>query len=171
MSNTRVELEQRPGHDPITGEDEFHPAGTAGGAVVGGVAGVGVAAAAGASLGAVAGPIGMAAGAAIGAVAGGLIGKAVTEKFDPAAEDTYWREAHAGQPYANPDQPFEYYQSAYRAGYEGAVRYPGENFEDVETHIRRDYESHRGATDLDWPDSRDAARASWDRASSRLVPR
>src|SRR5688572_32629434 len=101
--------------EPLSSESR-HPVGT----------GVGVAggAIAGAALGAAGGPAGALVGGVIGAVAGGLAGLGVAELANPRftdeeddhylgnglahtvdhdLEDAYWREAHAKEPYYNPD--------------------------------------------------------------------
>ncbi|KPC49629.1 hypothetical protein [Amantichitinum ursilacus] len=164
------DLKHEANHDPVTGEGEFHPAGTAGGAAVGGAVGIGAAAAAGAAMGAAAGPIGLAAGAVVGAVAGGLAGKAVAERVDPTVEDEYWRNNHTTQTFTA-GRPFDDFHGAYRTGYEGADRYPDKTFDEVEPDLQNDYARNRGASTLDWPDSRDAARASWDRIVAQRVER
>lgn len=116
--------------DPITGEPGAHPVGTGVGAAAGG--------ATGAAIGSAAGPIGTAVGAVIGAVAGGLAGKGVAEMIDPTAEDSYWRESHWSQPYADRTRPYEAYAPAYRTGFTGYRE--GRSFEDQEADLRMEYE-------------------------------
>ncbi len=116
--------------DPITGEPGAHPVGTGVGAAAGG--------ATGAAIGSFAGPIGTAVGSVIGAVAGGLAGKGVAEMIDPTAEDTYWRESHWSQPFADRTRPYEAYAPAYRTGYTGYRA--GKTFEDREADLRMEYE-------------------------------
>lgn len=116
--------------DPITGEPGAHPVGTGVGAAAGG--------ATGAAIGSVVGPIGTAVGAVIGAVAGGLAGKGVAEMIDPTAEDSYWRERHARQPYADVKRSYEDYAPAYRTGYSGYRE--GKSFEEREAELRMDFE-------------------------------
>lgn len=115
--------------DPLTGEPGAHPVGTGVGAVTGG--------AAGAAIGTPAGPIGTAVGAVAGAIVGGLAGKGVAEMIDPTAEDAYWRQRHAKEPYAV-GRHFEEYAPAYRAGYMGFRE--GKTFEDREADLRMEYE-------------------------------
>jgi hypothetical protein len=159
--------------DPLTGAPGAHPIGVGAGAAGG--------AATGAAIGtAVAGPVGTVVGGAIGAVAGGLAGKGVAEAVNPTAEDTYWRENHANQPFAK-DRPYDDYAPAYRTGYTGYA--PGTRFEDAEPKLRQDYESvasaagrtadkagdatshaaHKVAhgTQVAWDDAKHAARAAW----------
>src|SRR5687767_6626273 len=99
--------------DPLTGAPGSHPIGTGLGAAGGGAAGAAIGTAVG-------GPVGTIVGAVVGAVAGGLGGKAAGEAFDPTAEDAYWRHAHGKQHYATPDDRYEDFAPAYRAGWEGA---------------------------------------------------
>jgi hypothetical protein len=139
--------------DPITGAPGSHPVGTGIGAAVGG-------AAAGAAVGTVAGPVGTIAGAAIGAIAGGLAGKGIAEKIDPTREDTYWRENHRNQEFAE-NRPYDAFAPAYRVGYEGYGKYgvAGKTFEETEDELRLNYEKHDSA--LAWEDARPASYAAW----------
>jgi len=147
--------------DLITGEPGSHPVGTGVGAASGG--------ATGAAIGAIAGPVGSAIGAVIGAVAGGLAGKGVAEAVDPTAEDTYWRENHAKQPYVRKDRDYTAYQPAYRTGIEGFGHHgtQGHKFEQAEPKLREHYEDHvkraNVATPLAWDEAKPAAKAAWDR--------
>jgi uncharacterized protein YcfJ len=145
--------------DPITGAPGAHPVGTGVGAAAGG--------ASGAAIGTVvAGPAGTLVGAAVGAIAGGLAGKGVAEKIDPTVEDAYWRENHARQPYYSKNHGYDAFAPAYRAGYEGRVKYDGRSFDDIEDDLRADYKRHNGK--LDWVDVKDATRNAWDRADRRI---
>jgi hypothetical protein len=151
--------------DPITGAPGSHPVGTGLGAVAGGMA-------AGAATGTVAGPIGTLAGAALGAVVGGLAGKGIAEMIDPTAEDAYWRENYANRPYVSGDTYAEF-GPAYRYGVSSYAAYPGQTFEDVEPHLRRNWEDARGTSSLEWERAKHAARDSWQRVSDaveRAVP-
>ena len=146
--------------DPITGEPGSHPVSTGVGAAGGG--------AAGAAIGtAVAGPVGTVVGAVVGAVAGGYGGKAVGEVIDPTAEDAYWREKHTTQTFAS-GSSYDDYQPAYRSGYEGYVKHSGHEreFDEVEPHLRRDYES--GGSKLPWDRAREASRAAWSRVKTNM---
>jgi hypothetical protein len=144
--------------DPITEEPGAHPVGTGIGAAGG--------AAAGAAVGAVGGPVGAAVGLVAGAVAGGLAGKGVAEKIDPTVEDGYWKENYSKRPYVEKNVSFETYQPAYRTGYEGATRYRGKRFSDIEPDLRRDYEKARGKSGLEWDKARLATRDAWDRVEN-----
>ncbi len=152
--------------DPISGAPGAHPVGVGAGAVAGG-------AAAGAVTGTVAGPVGTMVGAAIGAVAGGLAGKAVAEAIDPTAEDAYWREHYAAEPYYENGLTYEDYEPAYRAGYESygevASKYGRpRTFEEVERDIEAKYNERRGRDGFEWDKARTPARAAWDRVERAL---
>jgi hypothetical protein len=147
--------------DPLSGAHGAHPVATGAGAFLGGVTGAMI----GASM---AGPVGSIAGASMvgGALAGGLLGKAAGEVADPTVEDAYWRERHPLESYGA-GTPYEDYEPAYRAGYEGFERHGGERFADVEADIARDYASHRAG--LPWEKARPAAEAAWERVRERAV--
>ena len=160
MRFDRPVQEGEPNRDPVTGAPGSHPVGTGVGAAAGGSAG----AAAGALVG---GPAGAVAGAAIGAMAGALAGKGVAEMVDPTAEDAYWREAHRDEPYYSGSRDYGFYAPAYRAGYEGRVKYHGRGYDEVEDDLAADYARHRGS-DLDWDEVRPATRAAWERVDRRI---
>lgn len=149
--------------DPITGAPGAHPVGTGIGAAVGGMA-------AGAAAGTLAaGPVGTLVGSAAGAIAGGLAGKAVAEHYDPTAEEAYWRDAYAREPYYQSGMTYDDYDPAYRLGWESRGRYSGRRFEDVETDLGRDYETRRGKSRLSWDNAKHATRSAWDRVE-RAMP-
>jgi len=149
--------------DPITGAPGAHPVG----------AGVGTAggAAAGAAAGSLGGPIGAAIGLVAGGVAGGLAGKSLAEKMDPTVEDAYWRANYSRQPYVDASSAFATYQAAYRTGYEGRVRYPEKNFEEVEADLQSAYQRSKGSATLGWDKARAAARDAWNRIDRNLSGR
>ena len=125
-----------------------------------GVAGGGLA---GAAIGLAGGPVGAVVGAVIGAAAGGLAGAGIAEMVDEHVEDAYWRDSYVGQPYFTPGTNYDYYRPAYRAGWEGRVRYAGRTFEESEDKLRADYERARTEANAEWSDARLAAKAAWDR--------
>jgi hypothetical protein len=148
--------------DPLGHEPGAHVAGTGTGAVIGG--------AAGAAVGAVAGPLGAVVGAGVGALAGGLAGKGIAEAINPTEEEAYWR-AHHQQSGEQGGRPYEAYEPAYRFGWEGCVRYGGRSFDEVEDELGREWDSHRGRSDLGWMEARPAARDAWTRIQSRMHER
>ncbi len=147
--------------DPITGAPGAHPIGTGVGAAAGGAAGAAVGTA-------IAGPAGTLVGAAVGAIAGGLAGKGVGEMVDPTVEDTYWRENHRNEPYYSKDRDYDFYGPAYRAGYEGRVKYDGRKFDEVESDLQSDYARYYGGDMSSWDEVRPASRAAWDRVDRRV---
>lgn len=144
--------------DPITGAPGAHPVGTGVGATGGGAAGAAIGAAVG-------GPIGAAVGLATGAVSGGLAGKGAAEAVNPTAEEAYWRENYAGQPWVERNYTYEDYQPAFRSGYEGYARYygTGKRYEDVEPELRTHWDRSRGRSRLDWERAKLASQAAWER--------
>ena len=149
--------------DPITGAPGAHPVGTGVGATGGGAAGAAI----GAMVG---GPIGAAVGLVAGAIAGGLAGKGAAEAVNPTAEEAYWRENYAQEPYVDKTKTYDEYQGAYRTGYEGYSKYgaKNKNFEEVESNLQKDYDQARGKSSLAWEQARHAARAAWERLSGNL---
>ena len=151
-----------PNRDPITGAPGAHPVGVGAGAAAGGAAG----AAAGTAIG---GPAGTVIGAVVGAVAGGLAGKGVAEMVDPTVETAYWRETYEAQPYYSEGRDYDFYEPAYRTGWEGRTRYDGKKFEEVESDLAADYQRYsNNRKDVSWDDVRPATRAAWDRIDARV---
>jgi hypothetical protein len=90
-------------------------------------------------------------------------GRNIAELIDPAAEEAYWRENYAAQPFYQSGFEYEEYHPAYRAGWEGRARHEGRSFADVERDLQMHYERIRGGSRLTWDQGRAAARAAWDR--------
>ena len=86
-------------------------------------------------------------------------------------EETYWREHHAKQPYADSSLPYEPYAPAYRTGYQSAAKYAGKEYEEIETDLALDYEKARVGDALPWDRARPAVKAAWDRVSGVVSPR
>ena len=146
--------------DPISGAPGAHPVGTGVGAAGG--------AAAGAAIGAVGGPVGALVGGAIGAVAGGLAGKGAAEAINPTVEDAYWRENYSTRPYATADRGYEYYQPAYRYGWESRAKFSGKNFDDVAPDLQKNWTSARGSSKMEWSEARSAISDAWHRPAGGL---
>ena len=124
---------------------------------------------AGVAAGAVTGgPVGAAIGGAVGAFAGGLAGKAIAHRIDSDLEDTYWRENHASQPYAQPGTTYEDYGPAYRYGVSTYPNYRGRPFDEVDSELARDWGRYKGQSSLEWAQARHATRASWDRLDQQF---
>jgi len=144
-----------------------------GAAVGGATGGVLGGAAAGATVGGMTGPVGAAAGAVIGAVAGAVAGKSVAKAFDPAAEDTYWRDNYSSRPYVTSGANYDDYGPAYRYGLDSYSRYPGRSFDDVESDLHRDWGTARGRSSLEWDNAKHATRDAWHRLGNtveRAIP-
>lgn len=150
--------------DPITGEPGSHPVGTGVGTAGGGLAGAAIG-------GTVGGPVGAAIGAIVGGVAGAVGGHGVAEAVNPTAQETYWREHHASQPYANQEYSYLHYSPAYRTGYEAVTKYAGKTFEEIESDVALDYERNRADSALPWDQARHATHAAWSKISGTVAPR
>jgi hypothetical protein len=150
--------------DPITGEPGSHPIGTSVGTAGGGLTGAAVGAA-------IAGPAGAAVGAIVGGIAGAYSGRGVAEAMNPTVEHNYWREKHAEQAWAQPNTTFEHYAPAYRTGYEGAVKYAGKLYHEIEGNLARDYEKNDANPAIPWDRARPAVKAAWDRIRGVMGPR
>jgi hypothetical protein len=86
-------------------------------------------------------------------------------------EETFWRQQHAKQPYADAKLSYEHYAPAYQMGAEAAKRYTGRRFEELEEDIARDYEKHHPGSALPWDQARPAVKAAWDRIGGVIAPR
>ena len=114
----------------------------------------------------VAGVVGVAAGTAAGLAAGAadaLVGKKPVKEVDAMAEELYWREHFAAEPYYDASFQFEDYLPAWRAGWEGRAKYAGRRFEDAERDLQADFHWQRGKSGLLWDQARAAVRASFER--------
>ena len=148
--------------DPITKEPGAHPVGTGAGAAGAGAAGAAIG-------GTVGGPVGAVVGAAVGAVAGGLAGKGAAEAVNPTVEDTYWKENFSTRPYITADRGYEFYQPAYRYGWESYPNYRGKKYEEVESDLERGWDRFKGQSKLSWNEARAATRDAWHRVE-RAIP-
>ena len=158
MSKTDREPKVADTHeDPLTGAHGSHPIGVAMGATGG--------AAAGAAVGSVGGPVGVAVGAALGGLAGGLAGKGAAEAINPTVEDAYWRENYRTRDYVEADRDYEYYQPAYRFGWESYSQYGHRQFDELDDDLAREWDTRRGDSQQTWREARDAARDAWRRVS------
>jgi phage tail tape-measure protein len=146
--------------DPITKEPGAHPVGTGAGAAGAGAAGAAIG-------GAVGGPVGAVVGAAVGAVAGGLAGKGAAEAVNPTVEDSYWRDNYNTRPYAQADRGYDFYQPAYRYGWESRAKYQGKQYNEIETDLARGWESFKGSSKLTWNDAKEATRDAWHRVERK----
>jgi hypothetical protein len=153
-----VEETTNANRDPITGEPGSHPIGTGAGSVAG--------AAGGAAIGAVVGgPIGAVLGGVVGAVAGGAAGHSAGEAVNPTLETTYWREHYTHRPYYVAGKSFDYYEPAYRYGWETAGRpeYKNKKFDEIEATAGSGWDNAKGKTELKWVSAKPASRDAFNR--------
>ena len=140
--------------DAETAAREVNSVGAGGGMVAG--------AAAGAAIGAVGGPVGVFVGGTVGAILGALGGYAAVDATDP--DYSYWRDNFRDQPGFVGDYNFEDdYAPAYRLGFQGRRRYPGQTWEQAEADLQRDWEALRSRSRLSWEQARAAGHAAWHR--------
>ncbi len=125
---------------PITGAPSAHPLGTAPGAIVAGAA-------------------------ARAAVAGVPAVKGAADTVDPTRERAYWSESFSGRDYVETGSSFDDYGPAYGFGVNARGRYPGRDFDDVESELSGDWAASRCASGLSWERARHAARDAWIRIS------
>ena len=115
----------------------------------------------------VAGVVGVAAGTAAGLAAGAadaLVGKKPAKEVDAMAEELYWREHHASEPYFDGvNFAFEDYLPAWQTGWEGRAKYPGRTFDEAMRDLEQDFNWNRGKSRLLWDQARAAVRASFER--------
>lgn len=88
---------------------------------------------------------------------------------DWTTEDEYWRSNYANRPYIGSNRDYNYWQPAYRYGYESAQRYQGRNWNDVENDLRSEWDTypHRGSARGTWEEIKAAVRDGWDRLVGR----
>jgi hypothetical protein len=82
-------------------------------------------------------------------------------------EDAYWRENYRSSSYVDPGREYEYYQPAYRFGWESFSQYGRRSFEEVDETLQLEWERRRPPECPPWPEARAAARDAWDRAAGR----
>ena len=86
---------------------------------------------------------------------------------DWTAEDDYWRSNYSNRAYIGTNRDYNYWQPAYRYGYESAQRYHGRNWNDVESDLRTGWDrwEHRGTMTGTWENIKAAVRDAWDRVT------
>jgi hypothetical protein len=83
--------------------------------------------------------------------------------------ETFWRENHSKQPYAN--RSYNDYAGAYRYAWDTATKHAGKKFEDIEDEIALGYEKAQPGKALPWDTARPAVKAEWDRLAGVIAPR
>ena len=63
------------------------------------------------------------------------------------------------------DRDFGFYRPAYRFGYEASDRYQGEDWDDVESNLRRDWDKYNDRGESTWEQIKGAVRDAWDRVT------
>lgn len=137
------------------------------GETTGGLAG----AATGAALGSLGGPIGTIIGGIAGLAGGWWTGRAVSEAastFDN--DDTYYRDQYNTRGSRSASTNYDTARPAYQLGHVAGQNpdYSNRKFDDVETDLRRGWES-QGNTSGKWDDVRDYARDAYDRGQQRRL--
>jgi hypothetical protein len=89
---------------------------------------------------------------------------------DPVDQDAYWRENYRASAYVDPGRDYEYYQPAYRFGWESYSQYGRRSFEEVDEALQEEWERRRAPESLAWVEARAAARDAWDRAARHQRP-
>jgi len=99
------------------------------------------------------------------------LSKKVPAAVDHKKEESYWREQHSKQPYADQARSFDDYAPAYRTGAEAAVKYQGKDFEEIEDDVALDYQRNKPGSALPWDHARHAVHAAWAKLSHDIGPR
>lgn len=81
---------------------------------------------------------------------------------DWESEDAYWQSAYPERSYARADRGYEYYRSAYRFGFDAAMRWQGRPWQDAEAELRRLWSTSDDASQTPWVEMRNAVRDAWD---------
>ena len=79
-------------------------------------------------------------------------------------EDRYWRSNYSSRPYASSND-YDFYRSGYRYGTEGAHRFQGNNWNDVESDMSREWNSYEHRGNSTWEQVKDAVRDAWERVT------
>ena len=79
-------------------------------------------------------------------------------------EDRYWRGNFQSRPYAGSND-YDFYRSGYRYGTEGAQRFHGNSWNDVESDMSRAWNSYEYRGNSTWEQVKDAVRDAWERVT------
>ena len=91
--------------------------------------------------------------------------------IDWTTESGFWRDSYRTRPYAVAGRDFEFYEAAYRYGYESADQFRDRSWNDVQADLERGWENYKLRGKLAWNDIKDAVRDAWDRATNRPTMR
>ena len=88
-----------------------------------------------------------------------------TTPADWTTEDAHWRKSYRDRPYAEADRGYEFYEPAYRYGFESSNRYQGRSWNDAQSDLERGWDNVKDRGKSTWQQVKDAVRDSWDRAT------
>lgn len=106
----------------------------------------------------------------IAAVAGGLAGEGAAEAINPTRARADGGDDISGRDCVGKGSSLDKCGPAYGFGVEARGRYPGRDFDDVESEMSSDWAASRGASILNWGWARHAAREAWNRISRSSAP-
>jgi uncharacterized protein (TIGR02271 family) len=87
-----------------------------------------------------------------------------------ADDDAYWQKSHSSRPYYKQGTEYSYYKPAYAYGSQSYSKYQGKAFDEVESDLRRDWESDATrASSYRWDSAKLAVRDAYDRSHSRTL--
>ena len=83
-------------------------------------------------------------------------------------EDTFWKSNFRSRPYASSaGRDYDYYQPAYRYGFDASNQFKGRNWDDVENELSQGWESYKDRGASTWAQIKDAVHDAWDRVTGR----
>jgi hypothetical protein len=89
-----------------------------------------------------------------------------TTTTDWTTESGYWRNNYKTRPYAQTGHDYEFYEPAYRYGFESAAQHRERSWNDVQADLERGWENYKLRGKLAWNEAKDAIRDAWDRATT-----
>jgi hypothetical protein len=101
----------------------------------------------------------------IAAVVGGLAGEGVAEAINPTLARAYGGDDISGRDYVEKGSSLDKCGPAYDFGVDARGRYPGRDFDDIESEMSSDWAASRVASILNWGWAKHAAREAWNRIS------
>lgn len=104
-------------------------------------------------------------GVGIVAVRGEPAERRIGERAGPIPERAFWSEKFCGRVDVEGGSSFEGHGPAYHFGASARDRYPGRNFDDVESEMSSEWVASRGPSILSWEWAKHAARDAWNRIS------
>ena len=110
-----------------------------------------------------------AAGASAAVLVAATPGDGIAEAMNPAAYDEYWKSNYASRPYFVSGREWADYEPAYQYGYKSFGAHRGRQFADVESDLKRQWDTVRGKSRLMWEEAKEAVRDGW-RHVERAMP-